>query len=496
MVRIDAPLRVESIMKDSFDWRLYRAGYMVEEYHHGASIRTVLRNTQTGEVVADFPGAASDFSWNFPNGPGRECMASLLKMRALLPVVRMQSRVQEVRLLNRDRKTVVRVRIEQHHAGRPGDQKSIPMDRYLCIVPVRGYDKQFRRARDHLAAALDFKSPLQDRLYDLALAAIGRRAMDYSSGLDIDLTADMPAHLAVRKILQHLLDTMEANEGGLIADIDTEFLHDFRVAIRRTRTALAQIRGVLPRQVVKRFRPEFAWLGNETTPVRDLDVYLLNFDAYQHALPACMQDDLEPLRVFLTHKRKQARQTLIRHLRSARYHRLKQDWRAFLDQGLPAEESAPVKAGIPVREVAGRNIGRLFRRALREGGAIDRGSPPEALHELRKTCKKLRYLMEFFRRLYPRHEIAALIGNLKQLQDNLGLFQDLAVQCATLQEMSREMQVAGSLPAVSGRAMDVLVDELRKRQDKSRKAFAGCFEISTSAKNRRRIKRMLGRTHA
>lgn len=494
-VRAGAPLRVECIMKDSFDWRLYRAGCVVEEIRREANIHTVLRNIQTGDVLADFPGVAPAFARDFAAGHGREYMASLLKMRALLPVVRMQSRMQEMRLLNRDEKTVVRVRIEQHHAGRPGDQESIPMGRYLHIAPVRGYDKQIGRVRKHLAKALDMNSHLPVRLYDLALAAIDRQAMDYSSSLDIDLASDMPAHLAARKILHALFDTMEANEDGLMADADTEFLHDFRVAIRRTRSALAQIRGVLPQQVLERFRPEFAWLCNITTPVRDLDVYLLNFDAYQQALPACMQGDLEPLRVFLTHKRKQAQQTLMRRLRSAHCHRLKQDWRNFLDHGSP-DESVLLKSSVPITEVAGRRISRLFRRALREGGAIHRDSPPEALHELRKTCKKLRYLMEFFRRLYPRHKIAALIRDLKQLQDNLGVFQDLAVQCASLQETCREMKMAESLPETSGRAMEMLLDELCKRQDKSRKAFAGCFEMFSSAKNRRRIKRMFGRMHA
>ncbi|MDQ6959968.1 MAG: CHAD domain-containing protein [Mariprofundaceae bacterium] len=319
--------------------------------------------------------------------------------------------------------------------------------------------------------------------------------MDTSPKLDIALRPDMPAHMAITKILQHLFQAMEINKAELIADRNTESLHDFRVAIRRTRTALAQIRDVLPQQVQERFRPEFAWLGNETTPVRDLDVYLLNFDAYQHALPACMQADLESLRVFLMLRRKQSQQTLMRHLRSARYRRLKQDWRGFLDHGSP-EASMPVKAGMPVRGVAGRNIGRLFRRALREGGAIHPDSPPEALHKLRKTCKKLRYLMEFFRRLYPRHEIDALIGNMKQLQDNLGMFQDLAVQCALLQEIDREMKTAGGLSEASGRAMEVLIDALRQRQDTSRKAFASCFDMFAHAKNRRRIKRMFGRTHA
>ena len=48
----------------------------------------------------------------------------------------------------------------------------------------------------------------------------------------------MPAAEAAATILLRLLDTVEANVAGVLADIDTEFLHDLRVSVRRTRSAL------------------------------------------------------------------------------------------------------------------------------------------------------------------------------------------------------------------------------------------------------------------
>ena len=43
-----------------------------------------------------------------------------------------------------------------------------------------------------------------------------------------------------------LLDIMVANEPGMRADLDTEFLHDYRVSLRRTRSLLGQIKNVFP----------------------------------------------------------------------------------------------------------------------------------------------------------------------------------------------------------------------------------------------------------
>ena len=72
---------------------------------------------------------------------------------------------------------------------------------------------------------------------------------------------------------------IDANLDGTIADIDTEFLHDFRVAVRRSRAVQRELRGVFPPEELARFRTEFRWLQQVTGDARDLDVYVLEFDA-------------------------------------------------------------------------------------------------------------------------------------------------------------------------------------------------------------------------
>nr|MDJ0861140.1 CHAD domain-containing protein [Gammaproteobacteria bacterium] len=99
----------------------------------------------------------------------------------------------------------------------------------------------------------------------------------------------------------------------------------------------------------------------------------------------------------------------------------------------------------------------------------------EDLHELRKTCKKLRYLMEFFQNLYPPKEIKALIKALKVLQDNLGDFQDLEVQALNLTHFSEQMVDEGTVPPQTLMAMGMLVDGLSRRQHQAREEFAARF---------------------
>jgi CHAD domain-containing protein len=111
---------------------------------------------------------------------------------------------------------------------------------------------------------------------------------------------------------------------------------------------------------------------------------------------------------------------------------------------------------------------------LQEGNAITDQSPAEDLHELRKSCKKLRYLMEFFQSLYTSNKIKMLIGSLKGLQEVLGDFQDCTVQEHNLRLFSEEMQVMNT-PTETFLAIDTLIENLDIHRREIRSHFAEKF---------------------
>ena len=95
---------------------------------------------------------------------------------------------------------------------------------------------------------------------------------------------DQRSDTAVRHILIHLLDTLQANIDAVLEDLDPEPLHDLRVAARRTRSALSAFKSVLPNAVVAEFVLGFKWLGSVTGPCRDLDVHLIEIGVFQKRL--------------------------------------------------------------------------------------------------------------------------------------------------------------------------------------------------------------------
>jgi CHAD domain-containing protein len=297
----------------------------------------------------------------------------------------------------------------------------------------------------------------------------------------------MPAALALATVLGALFDTIEANLPWTIRDVDTEFLHDLRVAVRRTRSVLKTAAGVLPASLTGRFRPEFKWLGDLTTPTRDLDVYLLGYSSMAAKLVAGTAAELQPFRDHLERQRARAQRELARGLRSARFARLAGQWRDALAQAAATPARRPA-AG----QLASRQIVKAHRRVITGGEAITAGSPPEALHELRKRCKELRYLLEIFAPLHDPAQQWRAVNQLKALQDCLGEFQDTEVQQAELRDFATQMMTDRSAPAATLLAMGEIAAALAVRRGRARAEFAGRFAEFASPHGRARIGALTG----
>jgi len=474
---------------DSFDWRVYGHGSVLEMDSVDGQFRLLWRALGSEAIYgSQRVDGRPRFVWDLPDSPLRARLEPVLEMRALIPQARIRSRVHPMRWLNSDGKTVLKLAVEDNQLLYPGGKKTRRLGHRLRVIPVRGYDRPLKRMLKLLEADMALAPTLGDSLVS-ALAELGIQPGTYTSKLNIHLDPGMRADAAARQVLLTLLDAMEANAAGTREDLDSEFLHDFRVAVRRTRSALGQIKGVLPQRVLERFQPDFAWLGQITGPTRDMDVYLLKFDDYRGSLPASARGDLVPLHDFLIAHQKTEQRALVKQIGTARYRKLVKDWRGFLESPLPQRSSLP-NAARPILDVANERTWRMYRRALKEGRAIGTDSPAEALHELRKTCKKLRYLMEFFQSLYPPKRIKALIKALKVLQDNLGDFQDLEVQGTNLRHFSEQMVAEGNVPAPTLMAMGILVDGLARRQHAAREEFAARFAHFSAAENQQQFREL------
>jgi CHAD domain-containing protein len=439
---------------DTFDGRLHSEGLaLMHADGRLALVDAVGYEERVGVDLADPPDLL--LAIDMPEGQLRDALRPIVDVRALVPIASVRSRVRRLRVLNEDAKTVVRLTVEA-----PAAVNGHSLQARLHVAPVRGYGAEleaFRRRLEDRFGVTAAERPLQDE----AVAAAGGTPGGVSCKPDFALRADQPAAAAAATMLTDLLRVIEANLPGTLDDLDSEFLHDLRVAVRRTRSLQRQLAAVFPPQELARFRSEFRWLQQATGPARDLDVYVLEFDAFR----ATAGDDLEPLRGLLERRRRREHAKMERALRSARTRRLLTDWAAFLE-GL--------QDGRPIGEIAGERIGKVYRRMVKAGRAIDDASPPEALHDLRKQGKELRYLLEFFASLYPENVVRPMVKTLKALQDTLGRFQDREVQADTLRALRDDVAALDDGPAAL-MAMGLLVQHLERDQAAARAEFGERF---------------------
>ena len=476
---------LQRTLYDSFDWRLYnRNCYLATEIadQETAKLRLYLpENTVLSYDIS--PAYQPGFCWELPAEAMQKRLHGILEMRTVLPVVTLNSSCHHLVLLNKEQKTTVRIRVEECCID--GDiTKQLPPR--VQIIPLKGYHKAFNRVQKFIEHELQLVTEKSNWLTS-ALALAGHRPGEYSGKFLLQLDPEVSAKIASKQILLYLLEMIEINEAGTKADLDSEFLHDFRVAIRRTRSAITQVKKVLPDAVMQHFRSEFAWLGGITSPTRDADVYLLNYEGYRDSLPVSMQPHLRPLHSFLKQQQQVEQKKLRRHLNSKRYKNLLAEWRDFLQTPTQVDPDA-VKAVIPVKQLADQRIWRVYRQVLRDGAAINPETPVEALHELRKTCKKLRYLMEFFHSLYPQVKIKKLISYLKSLQNNLGDIQDYEVQADTLKHCAEQMLRGSKANPDTLMAIGVLAAKLEAHQIQARDMFTERFATFSSANHQHRFR--------
>ncbi|HEX2322161.1 MAG TPA: CHAD domain-containing protein [Streptosporangiaceae bacterium] len=473
---------IRRVWLDTFDWRLFRAGLSLE-YTTARGARELVLTARDGDLIAEQNMDASRPRWparieQLPDGPLREHVSAVIGVRALLPVVRATSVQTKRRAFNADDKTIAILTTELTTLTQPAKAATPPR---VTIGPLRGYQAQAGKLADALAR-LPGVARADQTAFEAALRFAGRRAGDYTSKIDVRLSADMPAAFAVCTVLTRLFGTAQANVPGTIRDIDTEFLHDLRIAVRRTRSVLKMAGSVLPAALPGRYSQEFKWLGDLTTPTRDLDVYLIGYPAMAGKLIAATEPELRPFHDYLAGQRATAQRQLARGLRSARFAGLARQWQHDLKQVASNPGRRPATG-----RFAAERIRRAHQRVLRSGGAIDASSPPQALHDLRKRCKELRYMLEVFASLHDPGEQWRAVNELKALQDCLGEFQDTEVQQTELRAFARKMVAEARAPAETVLAMGEIAAGLAVRQRAARGEFAGLFASFASARGQARI---------
>ncbi|WP_091559783.1 CYTH and CHAD domain-containing protein [Arthrobacter sp. ok362] len=209
-------------------------------------------------------------------------------------------------------------------------------------------------------------------------------------------------------------------------------VHQLRVAARRLRSALATFRKLTDKTSTKVLRAELQWLAGAVGQARDTEVIrarlkdMINAEPPELLIGPVAQEIEEHLGTI----QQQSRAAGLAALDSDRYFRLLDSLDAFL-AAPPFTASASKEALRTVGRLVSAEQKRLKTAVRAVDSATGRGPQDVALHEVRKSAKRLRYAAEAASPIFGKQS-TALARAAEDIQEILGDFQDSVVTRETL----------------------------------------------------------------
>lgn len=418
-----------------------------------------------GQVMSQDASPKHRFVNELDDGPVKSALQHAPRLRSLLSAGSGTISHRDLSVTDDDDKTLARARLTTLFPE--GDGQAITI---TDLQPLRGYGKAMDQLRAHLEAAAD-SAP--NRSADLA-AMLFPDQVRYDAKPDVAIAMDDTAGHTANRIIAAYLQVARQNEAGIIADHDTEFLHDYRVALRKVRSVLSLFKGAYSEERTAEFKRIASELMAPTGRLRDLDVYLLAQDDYFAMLPETLHEGLGLMFGMLRKERRKTHRRLSARLVSDEYDStMRAFMAAFAD---PDGAGRGPEAGTGIGDFGSRLIWKRYRKVCRLARTITADTPDEQVHELRILCKKLRYLMEFFAPLYPAAAVKPILKPLKRLQDNLGLFNDYSVQQTFLQDfLDRHEPLGHKRDLALAQSIGALIAVLHERQKEERARIMTSF---------------------
>ncbi len=241
----------------------------------------------------------------------------------------------------------------------------------------------------------------------------------------VELARDMPVEDAlasiVRRCLAHLLANDRVTRQG-----DPEGVHQMRVALRRLRVAFSLFKSLIPEDQRHWVGREVKWLTDSLGAARDWDIFADLIAPVQKAFPG--ETDLKMLADQIGGQQREAYGALTTALVSHRCVVFALDLLAWVELRAWRQQEVSETSVLllsPLGELADRLLEKRFRTARKLGRGFN-DLAPEGRHRLRIALKKMRYAADSFERIYDGKAVGRYVSRLQDLQDDLGLLNDIA----------------------------------------------------------------------
>ncbi|MBE1284007.1 MAG: CHAD domain-containing protein [Rhodobacteraceae bacterium] len=459
----------EVAILDCFDGTLRKAGLLL--LHSGEQLQLM---GPSGGVLEEPGGRDVGFVVNLPDSELKAALSVVSPLRRLIPIGAAWRQIRTLTVLDDEGKTRARAQLTVVTTEKGG-----------CVIArlqgLRGYDKalaQLRKALMDLGGVSLQEADLHGILFP------GQTVHDPKPQVTIGY--EEPAIEVATHIMAAYIPVARANEAGVIADLDTEFLHDYRIALRKIRSVISLFKGVYGPEGARELKHRFSALMAQTGRLRDLDVYLLDRQETSALVPPSVRRGLDRMFDLFEAERGREHKRLAQYLKTKAYEAEIGALAKLLAK--PRKLGQGPNAQRPAHDYAADLIWKRYRKICKIASGIGPDTDDEQVHELRIHCKKLRYLLEFFGPVFPKKAFKTILKPLKRLQDNLGYFNDYSVQQDSLRAFLDDLE--GPHQIEIAQSVGALIAVLHGRQLEERSKVMDSFARFDSDETRALFRRL------
>ena len=429
-------LRIFDTYLDTDDWRIHRAGFALRIRSGAGKSEATLKSLHSASAEAADRREISETLENSESGsiqqltgPVGTRVHAVSGARALLPLFEVRTSRQRFAIRREDEtQQLGEIALDQTVISRPHGEPRTSMQRVEVEALTEAHEQlqslvKTLRSDCALEAASDTK-------YSHGLKSVGLAPGAAPNFAPTEVDGSMTVGEVAVANLRRYLSAWHLHEPGARLGDDPEELHDLRVAGRRMDAILRQFRSYLPAALL-RIRPTLKTVLRALGSARDLDVALIELEAFSRGLPESERDSVEPLKRHLVSESGRARARMLSVLDSIWVQKNLQELTSLLTAPPAASQSSPQLA----LHAAPKLIGRRYRKLRKGADLLTPDSSMEAYHEVRGRAKRLRYALEAVAVIYGK-PADAMLRTLRRWQEKLGVQQDAAVASRRLKALA------------------------------------------------------------
>jgi triphosphatase len=422
---------------DTDDWRIYRAGFALRIRSEAGKSEATLKSLRSNraemadrrELSETLESTESELIAQ-SKGPVGVRVQAVSGAHTLQPLFEVRTSRQRFAVHAADEQQQLgEIALDETVISRPHGQPQTSIQRVEVEALTEAHESlqslvETLRSKCSLESASDSK-------YAQGLKSVGLAPAPPPELQPTAVDASMRVDEVALANLRRYLSAWHLHEPGARFGDDPEELHDLRVAGRRMDAILRQFTPFLPPSLV-RIRPTLKKILRALGEARDLDVALLELDAFKCVLSESDRATLEPLKQHLLGERSRARNKMLAILDSSGVQTSFEKLTIALAQPSAAPaETPPANALVAIPEL----IRARYKKVRKGASRLTPDSSMESYHAVRGRVKKLRYALEPVAVIFGK-PAGEMVRSLRRWQEKLGMQQDADVAGRRLQTLA------------------------------------------------------------